>query len=119
MLHRSGSQKEEALEDRMIQSVKHGGNQRHRGQLRMSSHAENQSRPKADENDSDVLDAVVSQEPFEIMLHQGVQDSQYGGDDSNDEHEQAGPGWDPTQRIQKNARHAVDSGLDHDAGKQS
>ena len=84
----------------------------------MSRHAENQSRAQAHENDPDILDAVVRQEPFEIVLHQGIQDAENGGDDSDDEHQQSGPGWHASQRIQENAGHAIDSGLDHDAGKQ-
>src|ERR1019366_10610134 len=85
----------------------------------MTRNPKNQSRAQAHENDPDILDAVVAQEPFEIVLHQGVQDAQNGRDDPDDENQQAGPGWDSAQRIQENAGHAIDSSFNHDPGKQS
>ena len=78
---------------------------------RMPGNAENQSRAQTHENDADILDAVVGQKPFEIMLHQGIQDAKNGRDDSDDEHQQARPGRHSSQRIQENAGHAIDPGF--------
>ncbi len=55
------SQEQKALEDRVIEGVEHGGDQGYRRELRMSSGAKHQSRAKANEDDPDILDAVVSQ----------------------------------------------------------
>ena len=102
----------------MIQGVEHRCDQGHGRKRRMPSHAENQGRAQAHENDADILDAVVRQQTFEIVLHQGVQDPQNGRDHSDDENQQAGPGRHSSQRIQENTGQAIDSGFDHDPGKQ-
>ena len=64
MENRPRPQEQEALEDGVIQSVKHRPNQRYCRQLRMSHHAENQGGAKAHENDANILDAVVGQQSF-------------------------------------------------------
>jgi hypothetical protein len=58
----------------------------------MPCHPEDQSGAQPHKNDANVLDAVVGEKPFEIVLHQGIQDAQNGGDDAHDEHCQACPG---------------------------
>src|SRR5260370_35007499 len=111
MKYRPGPKEQKALEDRMIQSVKHRSDQGYSGEQRMPRHAEDQSSTQPHENDANVLDAVVGQEPFEIVLHQGVQDAEKGGDNSHDEHCQARPGWHASQVIEENARPAEDAGI--------
>ncbi len=72
--------------------MKHRSDQGYRRQLRMPNNAENQSSAKSHENDANILDAVIGQQPFEIMFHQSVQDAENGGGDSQDEHQNTGPG---------------------------
>ena len=92
MEHRPGSQEQQALEDGVIESVKHRGDQRYRRELRMSCDAEHQSGAKTYEDNPDILDAVLGQQAFQIMLHQSVQDAENGGGDSHNEDHQSGPG---------------------------
>src|SRR5260370_6567969 len=87
MQHRPSSQKKETLEDGVIQSVKHCGDQSYRRELWMPRDAENQGGAKADQDDPNILNAVIGQQAFQIMLHQRVQDTKNGGGDPYNEHE--------------------------------
>ena len=60
----------------MVEGVIKAGNQRERGQIRLPQRAKHQRRAKADEDDADVLNAVPREQPFEVVLHQRVENAQ-------------------------------------------
>ena len=95
--HGAGAEKEQRFEHRVIDGVIQPGDQRQGRQQRMARVQKHQRRAETHENDADILDAVVGKETFEIVFHQGIQDTQNGRDDAHDEHCQAGPGWHAAQ----------------------
>ena len=76
----------------------------------MPSNADAQ--PKRD--DADVLDAVIGQQPFQVVLRQGVEHAEDAGDDADGHQRPAPPGRRrPEQR--QHAQQPVDARLDHHA----
>ena len=77
VLHRSGSQKQEAFEQRMIDHVQERAQKsqnRHRGNFIADAehpHAESHR------DDPDIFDAGIGQQSFQIMLGQGEQDAKH------------------------------------------
>ena len=80
----------------------------------MSERPEQQRRAEAHQNDADVLDAVVGQQPLEVVLHQRIEDAQQPGNHTDHQHHHAGPHRNGSIEIEEHTRHPVDSGLDED-----
>ena len=78
--HRAGAEEQQALEERMVEDVEERRGQRQR---RGAGHAvgpEGERQAQPDEDDADVLDRVVGEQPLQVVLHQGVEDAHHRGD---------------------------------------
>ena len=75
-----------------------------------------QGRAQAHENDADVFDAVIGEQPLEVVFHQRVEHAEHGGNRADGEHGHAPPVRRRAEEIEEHARHAVDAGLDEHAG---
>ena len=113
--HAARAQKQQAFEDPMIERVKEPGDQRQRGELRVAKGAEEQRRSEPHENDADVLDAVIREQALQIVFHQCVQHAQQRGDHAADRHQHPGPDGQVAVKVEEDAGHSVDAGLDHDS----
>jgi hypothetical protein len=71
---------------------------------------------KAD--DADVLDAAIRETPLQILLRQGVQDSDETGERSDDDQRRSPPRLRPTQKGQS-PQQPIDPDLDHHARHES
>ena len=71
--HRPGAEEQQALEHRMIEHVQQAGRERERSRPRHSVRLEGERKAKSDENDPDVLNRVVREQPLEVVLHQCVE----------------------------------------------
>ena len=67
-----------------------------------------------DEDDADVLDAVVGEQALEVVLHQRVEDPQQHRDRAYRQHEAAPREWRHAQAGHAHAEDPVDPGLDQD-----
>ena len=68
--HGAGSEEQQALEQRMVD---HMQQRRREGERRRRSHAvrlKGKREAKADEDDADVLDRAVGEQPLKIALHE-------------------------------------------------
>ena len=118
MQHRSCAQKEKALENGVIQGVKEARDQRDGGKSGMAQCNEHQRSAEPDQDDADILDAVISKQAFEIVLHQRVKHAEESGDDSKREDHRSGPQRRNPQKLEQHPRQAVDSGLNDNPGHQ-
>ena len=78
--HRAGAEEEQALEQRVIEDVEQ---RRGEGQRRGAGHAvrlEGEREAEADEDEADVLDRRIGEDALQVVLHQGVEDAEHGGD---------------------------------------
>jgi len=72
--------------------------------------------PRPHEDDADVLDAVVGEQAFQVMLHQRVEHAQHGGDRADRQHGDTPPVGRRAEKIEEHAGQPVDAGLDEYAG---
>ena len=70
----------------------------------------------ADKNDSDVLNRMIGEQSFQVVLHQRVQHAQQCGDHAYGEHETTPPRRAATQQIECDPHEAVHAHLNHHAG---
>ena len=112
----AGAQEQERLEDRVVQCVIQPRNQRHSRHRRMPQRPENHRRAKPNQDDPDVLDAVVRQQALQIVLHQRIQHAQQRRQHARSQDQDSRPRRRRVEEIEEYQRHPVDAGLDHDAG---
>jgi hypothetical protein len=67
--HGASAEEEKALEQRMVEHVQQGGGERQRCGEQHAVRLERQRQPKSDEDDADILDRVIGEEPLEVVLH--------------------------------------------------
>ena len=116
--HGAGAQEQQALENGVVQRVVKPGDQRDGGQVGVAQRAKHQRRAEPDQDDSDVLDAVVRKQALEVMFHQRIEHAQQRREHSGHQHQHARPCRRRVEEIEEHQRHAVDAGLDHDARHQ-
>ena len=87
----AGAQKQQALEDGVVQRVVEARDQRDGRQRGMAERAEHQRRAEADQDDADVLDAVIRQQALEVVLHQRVEHAQQRREHARRQHQHARP----------------------------
>ena len=99
----------------MIQGVVEGGHQPELGQPDAPRGPEDDGRAHAEQNDPDVLHAVIGQEPLEVVLDERVEDAEEGGSRADEEEDRAPPRRPLAEPVEAHAQEAVDAQLDHDA----
>ena len=119
--HRARAEEQQPLEHRVIDGVIQTRDERQRRQQRMA-HVQfivvqkHQRCAEAHQDDADVFDAVIGQQPFQVVLHQGIQHAEHGGNRADGQHRHAPPHRWIAEKIKKHPRHAVDTHLDEHAG---
>lgn len=78
--NRAGTEEQQALEYRVVKHVKQCGGERQRRRPTDVVGAERERQTKPDEDDADVLDGVISEQPFDVVLHERVEHAQRGRD---------------------------------------
>jgi hypothetical protein len=116
--HGAGTEKQEALEDRMVEHVEQRSRQRQGGGDVHVVGAKRQRQSEADENDADVFDRVIGQEPLQIVLHQGIQNPDGGADPAERQDRELEPWIGRAGKIQNDADEAVNADFRHHATEQ-
>ena len=115
--HRSRAEEQGSFKQAMVDQVIHAADkaQHHQGWV-MSRHAGDEC-PEAEQDNADVFQGVVRQQALNIVLHQGVQPADEGGD-----HPQHQQHHSPPQRRnaagQRDRQDAVQTDLHHYRRKQ-
>ena len=118
MHHRPRAEEQQPFERGVVEGVIHPGNQTQRRQTRMAGVQKNQRRSQPHENDADVLDAVIGQQPFQVVFHQGVKHAQHRRDRAGGQNRHPPPQRRRAEEVKADARQPVDAGLDQHAGHQ-
>ena len=71
--HASGAEEQQSLEDRVVQHVVEAGGDADRGQSLAVHRERHHAGAQPEQDDADVLDAVVGEQPLEVVLHQRIQ----------------------------------------------
>jgi len=69
---RAGGEEQQALEQGMVERVEEGGGERQRGPSGLVARREQERRPEAEQDDTDVLDGVEGEQPLELVLEDRV-----------------------------------------------
>ena len=91
MDHRTRGEKEEALEERVIERVQRGPGEAEHRNHRVSVRKAQGPSPYAHQNDPDVLYAMEREEPLDIMLREGPHDSQHARNRAEREYDPSPP----------------------------
>ena len=78
--HRAGAEEQQALEQRVVEHVEQRRGQRQRRRAPHAVGPEGERQAEADEDDADVLDGVIGEQPLQVVLHQRVEHAQHRGD---------------------------------------
>ena len=116
--HGAGAEEQQALEQRVIEDVEQRRGERERRRGRHAVGLEGEREAEADEDDADVLDRAVGEQPLEVALHEGAEHAEHGGDAAEREHDDAPPPGRRAEQIEDDADEAVDRDLGHHAAHQ-
>ena len=113
-VHGARPEEQQALEERVIQRVENRpGESERRNDGQVIAHAE-RADPEPEKNDPDVLDAVVGEQPLQVVLGERPHDAEHPRQDPDDQHQPAPPGGRRSEQTD-HAQQPVDPHLDHDA----
>ena len=76
---------------------------------------EGQREPEPDKDDADILDGVIGEQPFEVVLHERVQHTHDGRDASECEHHDAPPPSRRSGEIEDDPDETIDGDFGHHA----
>ena len=116
--HRAGAEEQQALEQGVVEHVQQRGGQRQRCGKQHAVCLEGECKSETDEDDADVLDRMIGQQPFEIVLHQRIKHAHHGGRSGECEHDDAPPPGRSAGKIEHDAHEAVDGDFRHHAAHQ-
>ena len=112
--HRSGAEEQQALEDGMVDDVQQAAGQAQGRHRRVPVADPQNAHPQPQGDDADVFHAVVSQQPFQVVLRQGVEHAEDARNHA-DGHERPAP---PRRRRPEQREHPqqpINPRLDHHA----
>ena len=112
---RPGAEEQEGLEHGVIDHVEQRRTQSQDDDRVGTRAAARQRDPQSEQDDPDVLDAVVREQPFEIVLHQRVQHTQTGARRAEGNDNGAPPRWAGREPLETQTHQSVDPELDHHA----
>ena len=101
MHHRSGAEEQERLEEGVVPDVQQGPAQAQDDPIGPPQRAADQGQAEAHHDDADVLDAVIGQQPLQVVLADGKGHAQHARDDPQPQHHVA-----PGQRRRRQQRRA-------------
>src|SRR6516164_10844037 len=113
--HRSRGEKEQALEERVIERVIERRGERDRGEQRLIVALEENRQPDSRDDDADVLDRRIGEEPLHVGLHGGEEHAEERGEQPEHEREYTPPPELEAEQIEAYAQQSVDRRLEHDA----
>ncbi len=116
--HRAGGEEEQALEERVVERVVEHGGQRDRGEQRLAVRLEQDGEADAGDDDADVLDRRVGEQPLHVGLHAGEDHAEQRRREAQHQRDHAPPPELPVQQVEGHAQQAVDRGLQHHAAHQ-
>ena len=85
--HGAGAEEQQALEQRMIEDVEQRGGEGERRGGRHAVRLEGEREAEADEDDADILDRVIGEQPLQIVLHQRIEHAHHAGDAGERQHD--------------------------------
>ena len=110
--NRPGTHEQQGLENRVIEHMEQTAGKTEGRHDRTAGRNPDHAKSCPDQDNTDILDTVVGQQPFDVMLAQGIDDAQDSGDHTDDQHRLAEKqGAIGQQDIE--AEDAVDTHLDH------
>src|SRR3990170_6554269 len=87
--------------------------ERERGQEAHLERGEYHREPDADEYYPDVLDRRIGEQPFEVVLQEGVDHAHYRGEETEDKHDPAPPPVRYLKEVERDPQQSVDGDLEH------
>ena len=117
--HRARAEEQEVLEQRVVEDVQQRRGEGERRGPAKPEGLETQREAEADEDDADILDRVIGEQPLQIMLHQRVEHAHDAGDAGKRQHQHAPPPFGRPEQIEHDAHEGIDRDLGHDAAQQA
>ena len=112
MLDRAGAQKQQSFENAVVENVEKSGGKADDGEQRHRFGEPQHADPDAEQNDPDILDAVIGEQALEIMLRQGEQHAEHPARPAHGDQQPAPPwlgrpenGQDPDQPVNADLDH--------------
>ena len=84
--HGAGAEEQQALEEAVVEDMEQRRGQRQRRGGRHAVRRERERQAEADEDDADILDGVVGEQPLEVVLHQRAEHAEHAGDAGERDH---------------------------------
>ena len=116
--HSSGAEEQQALEEGVIENVKKRSGECERRSARHAIGLEGERQAQPDEDDADVLDRAVGEQPFQVALHDGIKHAEHGGGAAEHQHHAAPPPDGRPEQIEDDADEAIDRHFGHHAAHQ-
>ena len=113
MEDRAGAEEQQPLEHRVVERVVERRDQAERARRRVAEAEEHHRHAQAEQDDADVLHRVIREQPFQVVLHQGVEHAEERGAGADQEHREPPLPAQRADQVVDHAHHAVDRGLDH------
>ena len=113
MQNRPGTEKQQALHERVIEAVIQ---ERDQGECSEGGHADAEEydrEPEAGEDDADVLDRGVREQPLHVGLGRGEHHTVQRAEEPEGQRHEAPPPLGMPKQIEGDAQHAVDGRLQH------
>ena len=115
---RARAEEQQALEQRMVEHVQQRGRHRQRRRKLHAVRPKRHRKAQADEDDPDILDRGIGEQPLEILLHQRVEHAENRSDAAETQRDQAPPPDRRAEQVEHDADEAVDRDLGHHAAHQ-
>ena len=116
--NRAGAEKQQALEQSMVEGVQERSDKRQSRAKRGMMRQENERCPQPEKDDADVFHAAVSQQSLQVMLGNRIENAEKTRNRSHDQDDIAGPPGAASKKIKREAHKSVDRRLQHDPGHQ-
>ena len=84
--HRAGAEEQQALEDAVVEDVEQRRGHGERGCRRHRVRLEGERKAEPDEDDADILDRAVGEEPLQVALQHGVEHADHRGRAAEHQH---------------------------------
>ena len=102
----------------MVEDVEQRRGHRQRRRRLHAVGAEAERETQADEDDADVLDRVIGEQPLEVVLHQRVEHAEHGGHPAEHDHDRRPPPGQRPHQVEGDADEGIDRDLGHHAAHQ-
>ena len=111
--HRAGAEEEQALEERVVEAVVEGGDQRERRERMHLVGGEDDREPETHHDEADVLDRRIGEQALHVHLGGGEDHAEEGGREPQGKGDHAPPPDRGAEQVEVHPHQAVDRGLQH------